>query len=165
MIYTYKNKVYPTYIKTGNAVNCIEPIAKQFCKGRGLDVGGYYGWTLPGSIPINIIDKAMPYDAFNLPMDSNKPWDYIFSSHCLEHLVDPIKALEYWISLLRPEGVLYLFLPHPDMEYWLPQNNRKHLHSWYPFEMAKILADIGLLNVLHSDRDMYWSFSALGFKR
>lgn len=165
MIYSYKGKNYPNYIKTGNAVNCIEPIALQFCQGRGIDVGGYYKWTLPGAIPINIIDHAMPYNAFELPYDKDLPWDYIFSSHCLEHLVDPVKALEYWITLLRPGGTLFVFLPHSDMEYWLPQNDHRHLHSWYPKDMAKIFNDIGLVDVLHSERDMYWSYSVVGFKR
>ena len=163
MTFTYKDKIYPVYIKNGNAVNHIETTAKEFCIGKGLDIGGFYGWTLKGSIPINIIDNSLPYDAFNIP--DGEEWDYIFSSHCLEHLVDPIKALEYWMSKIKSGGCVYLYLPHPDMEYWLPQNNKKHLHSWYPEEMRIIFKDIGLINVLGSERDMYWSFSTVGFKR
>ena len=163
MIYTYNNKKYPEYIRNGNAVGHIEQIAKQFCQGKGLDIGGFYGWTLPGAIPINIADTILDFDAYKLPEQGDL--DYIFSSHCLEHLPDPIKALEYWITKLRPGGTLFLYLPHPDMEYWLPQNNRKHLHSWYPADMEKIFVDIGLKDVLCSQRDMYWSFTVVGFKR
>jgi len=163
MIYTYKGKTYPEYIKTGNAVGHIAEIAKQFCKGKGLDIGGFYEFTFPGAIPINIADDILNFDAYKLPDHSNL--DYIISSHCLEHLPDPIKALEYWIEHIKSGGVLFLYLPHPTMEYWLPQNNKKHLHSWRPKEMAQILKDIGLQDVLYSGRDMYWSFSCVGFKR
>ena len=90
MIYSYKGDNYPEYIRNGNAVEHIEVIAKQFCKGKGLDIGGFYGWTLPGAIPINIADNILDYDAYKLP--DYKELDYIFSSHCLEHLSDPIKA-------------------------------------------------------------------------
>ena len=163
MIYEYKGKTYPEYLKNGNAVGHIQLIAQQFCKGQGLDIGGFYNWTLPGAIPINIADKILDYDAYKLP--DHKELDYIFSSHCLEHLQDPIKALELWVSHIKSGGVLFLYLPHPSMAYWLPQNNKKHLHSWKPKEMHGILKDIGLQNVISSGRDLYWSFCAVGFKR
>lgn len=163
MIFSYKGKVYPEYIRTGNAVGHIQEIAQQFCKGKGLDVGGFYRWSLPGAIPINIADRILEYDAYKLP--DYKDLDYIFSSHCLEHLENPIKALDYWIEHLKSGGVLFLYLPHPEMEYWLPQNNKKHLHIWYPEQMVQIFKDVGLHDVLHSERDMYWSFTVVGFKR
>jgi SAM-dependent methyltransferase len=162
MIYTYKGKSYPEYLRNGNAVGSIENIALQFCKGKGLDIGGFMQWTLKGAIPINIADQILEYDAYKLP---EAEYDYIFSSHCLEHLEDPIKALEYWVSLLKRDGVLFTYLPHPEMEYWLPQNNKKHLHSWWPQDMAKIYYDLGLKDTIYSERDMYYSFAIVGFKR
>lgn len=156
-LFHYKGKLYPEYIREGNAQEFIHPAAKRICNGRGLDIGGG-AWPLPGSI---LVENDGCYSANNLPPGG--PWDYIFSSHCLEHLTDPIRSLEYWRENIRPGGVLFLYLPHPDMEYWLPQNNRKHLHTWSPEEMAKILSDIGFYNVIHSQRDSYWSFSCVGF--
>jgi len=161
-ILEYKNVIYPKYLEEGGGNKFIEASAKYFCKGKGLDIGGFFEWTLPGAIPINIKDSVLAFDAYKLP--EYDKLDFIFSSHCLEHLVDPIKALEYWINHLREGGVLYLYLPHPDMEYWLPQNNKKHLHSWYPKTMHKIFEDLGLKNVMSSERDAYWSFFVVGFK-
>jgi SAM-dependent methyltransferase len=96
----------------------------------------------------------------NLPMG---PFDYVFSSHCMEHLVNPVAAIEHWRSRISPGGVLFLYLPHPDMEYWRPQNCRKHLHSWKPAEVQQMLSDLGFCDVIGSERDMYWSFSVVGF--
>ncbi len=49
------------------------------------------------------------------------------------------------------------------MTYWLPQNCRKHLHSWMPRQMAKIMQDIGFGDVLSSERDLAYGFSCVGF--
>ncbi len=161
-VFEYKGSIYPEYIRNGNAVGHIQTIAQQFCQGKGLDIGGFYGWTLPGAIPINIIDDVLPYDAMNLP---GKDLDYIFSSHCLEHLPEPLEALKYWKSLLKPNGVLFLYLPHPDMEYWLPENNKKHLQIWTPAEMYSVIQQLGLKDIIKSERDMYYSFSIVGFNK
>ena len=91
------------------------------------------------------------------------PWDYVFSSHCLEHLQNPVFTLEHWQANIKPGGVLFLYLPHPDMVYWRPEYCRKHLHSFYPAQMARTLTALGFQNVIHSERDMAWSFSVVGF--
>lgn len=112
---------------------------------------------MPGAVSI---DLTSGQDAMNLPIGA---FDYVFSSHCLEHLVNPVAAIEHWQSRIRPGGVLFLYLPHPDMEYWLPQNNRKHLHSWLPSQIEKLLIDLGFVDVLVSERDLAWSFASVGF--
>jgi len=161
MIFEYKGKQYPEYIRQGNAAKHIVPFAEHFCKGDGLDIGGTREWTFPGSVIVNPIVNQ--HDAYNLP-DNESGCDYIFSSHCLEHVPDYVKALETWLEALRPGGHLFLYLPHPEMEYWLPQNCRKHVHRFDPLEVMKLLKDLGYEDVLHSQRDLYWSFAVVGRK-
>jgi SAM-dependent methyltransferase len=156
MIFEYKGQAYPEYLRHGGARLYIDQVAEHFCRGRGLDIGAGQ-CPLRGAIAVDVDGDQ---DAMCL---RDHKYDYIFSSHCLEHLTDPIGALEHWKSRLRHGGVLFLYLPHPDMAYWLPQNNRKHLHSWYPFQMRDIIKDLGFVNVMNSERDMYWSFSVVGF--
>lgn len=157
MIYEYKGHLYPDYLKTGNASQHIVPTALHFCRGVGLDVGANK-WPLPGATPVDWINGG---DAMALPAGE---FDYLFSSHCLEHLPDTVEALIHWRSRLKVGGVLFLYLPHPDMEYWLPQNCRKHLHSWEPEVMAQMLRDVGFINVIHSERDLAWSFAVVGVR-
>lgn len=156
IVFSYLGNVYPSFIKQGNAIQFIEPVASHFCRGEGFDVGAGR-WPLSGATPIDL-DRGG--NAMSLPSGKK---DFVFSSHCLEHLPDYVGAIQHWISRIRPGGVLFLYLPHPDMTYWLPQNNRKHLHTWYPRQIANLLKDLGLVNVIVSERDMYWSFSAVGF--
>lgn len=155
-VFEYKGALYPVYIKTGNACRFIAPAASLFCQGNGVDIGAGK-WPLPGAMPLDIADGG---DAMRLP---NAVYDYVFSSHCLEHLANPVAAIEHWKSRLKPGGVLFLYLPHPDMTYWLPQHNRKHLHAWYPEQMQRMLEDLGFVRVIRSERDLAWSFAVVGF--
>lgn len=157
MIYEYKGSLFPDYLKTGNACRFIEPTALEFCKGNGLDIGAGK-WPLKGATPVELKDGG---DAMDLPAGE---FDFIFSSHCLEHLADPVAALEHWATRLAKGGVLFLYLPHPDMTYWRPENCRKHRHSWEPFRMVQILHAIGFKSIIHGERDLAWSFSVVGFK-
>jgi hypothetical protein len=158
-LFQYKKALYPNYIKEGNACSFILPFAQQFCKGVGLDIGGFADWVFPGATPINInIDDE--YDAYNLP---NKKYNYIFSSHTLEHLPNYIEALEYWKTRLVKNGVLFLYLPHPDMVYWKPQYNRKHYHMFKPKHIKKALKTLNYKNIIYSKRDFYWSFCVVAF--
>lgn len=159
MIFNYKGKLYPDYIKNGNACSHILPLAQQFCRGDGLDIGGTKEWNFPQAERINI-DQKNGYDALNLP---NKKYDFIFSSHTLEHVDKYVQALEHWKTRLKIGGVLFMYLPHPDMEYWRPQNNRKHYHLFYPKDMMQTLEDLGFQQILCSERDLYWSFAIVGF--
>jgi SAM-dependent methyltransferase len=41
-------------------------------------------------------------------------YDFLLSSHCIEHLANPIGALVEWQRVLKPGGVLVLIVPHKD---------------------------------------------------
>lgn len=156
MIFEYRGRLYPDLVKHGNGCQYVAAIAQQFCKGAGLDVGAGK-WPLPGAIPIDIKDGG---DAMELP---HGQFDFIFSSHCLEHLANPVAALEHWKSRLRQGGVLFLYLPSPEMRYWRPENCRKHLHMWHPVDMAQMVSDLGFRDVIHSERDLAYGYSVVGF--
>jgi SAM-dependent methyltransferase len=155
-IFQYQGALYPDYLKRGNAMQFIAPTAAHFCKGSGLDLGAGR-WPLPGAQPVEITAGA---DCTILPEGE---WDYIFSSHCLEHLTDPVTAIEHWRAHLRIGGVLFLYLPHPDMRYWRPEHCRKHRHLFRPADAAEMLRALGFVDVIHSERDLAWSFAVVGF--
>jgi len=83
----------------------------KYCQGHGLDIG--YGG-----------DKIMPGcktwdtengDATFLKGLKNERFDFVYSSHTLEHLVDPDLGLRNWWRVLKPEGFLILYVPHRDL--------------------------------------------------
>ena len=157
----YHGKSYPLFQTEGHAAQFIKPFALHFCKGRGFDIGCHkLEWALPDAQPIDLTLQD-EYDAYNLP---NGEVDYIFSSHCLEHLTDWVDALDYWVDHLRIGGVLFLYLPHFDQEYWRPWNNRKHLHVLTPEVIQAYLEDKGFTNIFCSGRDLNDSFAIVGEK-
>jgi len=42
-------------------------------------------------------------------------FDFVHSSHCLEHLVDPIAGLTTWLRILRSGGYLVITVPDEDL--------------------------------------------------
>jgi SAM-dependent methyltransferase len=156
MLFEYDGDTYPDFLRRGNAMQFFVPFARHFCRGIGLDVG-CGDWPLEGATGI---DMKHGGDAMNLPEGE---FDFVASSHCLEHVVNPVAAIEHWKTRIRPGGVLALYLPHPDQKYWRPSKNRKHLHMFYPDDTAQMLRDLGFVDVIHSERDMAWSFAVVGF--
>jgi len=161
---SYKNKTYPKFQSEGHAAQFAIPYAKHFCKGHGYDIGCMKKeWAFPGSIPIDI-DFEDPWDALNLPYNKTLLVDYIFSSHCLEHLPNWVDAMNYWYDTLKIGGILFLYLPHYSQEYWRPWNNRKHIHCFTPEIIKDYMTDKGYRNIFNSERDLNDSFIIVGEK-
>lgn len=86
----------------------------KYMKGKGLDIGyaGYVGSVepiLPGAIGI---DEGYPgYDGVTLPFEDNSQ-DYVYSSHCLEHIPIYAKALSEWHRVVKVGGFIVIVVPH-----------------------------------------------------
>ena len=158
----FNNKKYSKFQAHGNASQFAIPYAKHFCHGIGYDIGcNKKEWSFPGSIPIDLIFDD-EWNAYNLP---DNLVDYVYSSHCLEHLSDWIKALEYWTSKIKDNGILFLYLPDYSQEYWRPWNNRKHLHVLSSEVINDYMIHLGYTNIFSSSKDLNNSFMIVGEKQ
>lgn len=56
-------------------------------------------------------------------------YDFVLSSHVLEHSANPVLALTEWIRLLKQDGLLVLLLPHKDgtFDHRRPVTSLQHL--------------------------------------
>jgi predicted SAM-dependent methyltransferase len=160
-VINYKNKNYPEFQAHGNAAQFAIPYAKQVCTGHGIDVGcNRIEWAFPGAHPV---DPAInSYDALNFPYEN---LDYIFSSHCLEHLYDWVDVLNLWTSRLKSGGTLFLYLPDYSQEYWRPWNNRKHLNIFTPEILCDYMLSAGYINIFKSGIDLNNAFMIMGEKQ
>jgi SAM-dependent methyltransferase len=158
---TYNNKRYPHFQAEGNASQFAIPFAKHFCHGLGYDIGcNRLGWAYPDAIPIDL-NFGDGWSALRLPQ---KNVDYIYSSHCLEHIPDWVSVLDYWTDTLKLGGVLFLYLPHYNQEYWRPWNNKKHLHIFTPEIIRDYMLSRNYINIFNSERDLNDSFMIVGEK-
>ena len=159
---TFEGVQYPILQAQGNMTQYAAPFAKKFCEGKGYDIGyKQEKWIFENSIGIDSKDDS-PYDAYSLPPGRV---DYIYSSHCLEHLDDWVRAIEYWISKLEIGGVLFLYLPHEDQKWWNPWNNRKHKHVLRIRDIKECMLRFGLTNIYNSERDLNHSFMIVGERK
>lgn len=161
-IINFNNKLYPEFQAQGNASQFAIPFARHLCAGTGYDIGcNRIEWSFPGSIPIDPVISA-DFDAYNLP---TQKVDYIYSSHCLEHLTDWVAALDYWTECIKSKRILFLYLPHYSQEYWRPWNNKKHKHIFTPEILRDYLLNSGYENIFYSERDLNDSFMIVGQKK
>ena len=52
-----------------------------------------------------VLDQYFPSESF----------DTVFSSHCLEHMLNPREAIQSWYSLVKPGGYLITIVPDEDL--------------------------------------------------
>lgn len=94
--------------------------ANRYFVGRGLDIG-------PGSDGIkhhrDKFPKMTEVDEFDMPQGDaqflkgvpDASYDFIHSSHCLEHIPDTMNALENWLRVLKPGGYMVVTVPDEDL--------------------------------------------------
>jgi predicted SAM-dependent methyltransferase len=157
----YKGKIYPKFQSQGFGSQFAIPYAKQVCNGTGVDIGCMKKeWAFPSSIPVDLsFDDG--FNALNLPQNE---LDYIFSSHCLEHILDWVSVMDYWYENLKTGGVLFLYLPDYSQEYWKPWNNRKHFNIFTPEILYDYMKDKGYKNIFKSGIDLNNAFMIFGEK-
>jgi SAM-dependent methyltransferase len=80
-------------------------------KGEGLDIGCGADPVLPGVQGFDQKDG----DANEITKYLTKKFDFVFSSHALEHMRDPRAAIKEWFSLVRPGGLLVVIVPDEDL--------------------------------------------------
>ena len=111
---------------------------------------------MPGARPIESGEYENAYSI----SESDRSLDFVFSSHVLEHLSEPERALKEWQRVLKPGGVLFLYLPHPACEMWWPGNNPYHLWQPDPCELEDQLVKLGDYDVEYVSYlpDAFFSF-------
>jgi len=106
-------------------------LAHKYCVGKGLEIGGAahnpFGLN---TMNVDFTDSmgtefkkeeirrcgsAMKVDIIahgdNIPLPDGSQ-DFVVSSHVLEHFPNPIKALLEWDRLIRPDGIIFMIVPH-----------------------------------------------------
>ena len=83
----------------------------KYLIGNGIDIGC-------GKDPV--FDTVQPFDlehgdANRISEYIKEPKDFVFSSHCLEHMKDPYLALKEWFKILKPGGYLFILVPDEDL--------------------------------------------------
>ena len=98
---------------------------KSLFKGSGLDIGAGEDLIYPSAKPF---DKAQG-DANRIDEFLSEQFDYVFSSHCLEHMHNPADAILRWWRLVKVGGHLIVIVPDEDLYeqgFWPSLLNEDH---------------------------------------
>lgn len=71
---------------------------------------------VPGSIGLDCfkdpaVDVVHDLDVFPYPF-GNDSLDAVYLNHCIEHLLDPKRTLEECLRIVRPQGNIFITVPH-----------------------------------------------------
>lgn len=136
--------------------------ATRYFVGNGLDVGGgidslaVYREFFPLAKNIFVYDRPHG-DAQLLSNITDESFDFLYSSHCLEHMRDPVDSMTNWLRVVRPGGHLVINVPDEDLYeqgQWPSRFNSDHKLS---FTIAKRSSwspvSVNVLDMLSGFRD------------
>lgn len=97
-----------------NAVRRVRGYGEYF-RGHGIDIGSgtdiLDAQEFPGIASIFAYDKEQG-DANTCSNLSDEAFDFVYSSHCLEHTHDPKVSLFNWLRICKPCGHVVVAVPH-----------------------------------------------------
>jgi SAM-dependent methyltransferase len=108
--------------------------ASRYFVGEGIDIGGkpdplaLYSELFPKITGIKTWDLE-DGDAQLMRSVLDESYDFVHSSHCLEHLRDAREGLSNWFRILREGGHLVMTVPDEDLYeqgVWPSTHNRDH---------------------------------------
>jgi SAM-dependent methyltransferase len=115
--YNFHFQRRPAETSKAHARRLSEGMFDKYCRGLGIDIGC-------GNDPIDPGDDREVYmfdmihgqgDATFLHHVGNERFDYVHSSHLLEHIADDATAIKNWWRVLKPGGYMILLLPERDL--------------------------------------------------
>jgi predicted SAM-dependent methyltransferase len=114
---------------------------EAYIHGKGIDIGCGRIDTHDGldTISPNAVhhDKD-DCDATFMDIYPDNDFDYVYASHVLEHLSDPVTAVKNWLRICKPGGVVIISVPHRDLyerKRTLPSRwNADHKYFYLPGE-------------------------------
>ncbi len=133
----------------------------KYLRGDGIDIGA-------GDDPLVVPDGAVRAwdktdgDAQTMAGVPDRSYDFVYSSHCLEHMRSVEEALRNWLRILKPGGFLYLVVPDYllyEKLVWPSRYNADHKQS---FSFLVPRRGVGRENHFHIEQDLQPLLKSLG---
>ncbi|MEG4232668.1 methyltransferase domain-containing protein [Microcoleus sp. Pol11C3] len=108
-------------------------IAFQYLKGEGIEVGALHApLQVPESVKVHYVDRMSVSDlrkqypelgavglveadivdnGETLSSIADNSWDFLIANHMIEHCQNPIGALENFLRVIKPGGLVYMGVP------------------------------------------------------
>jgi len=159
--------------KTNSIRNAV--FRERYLSGRVIDIGCGRDLVCPSAEPFDMPDGDAQQIA---SLRENNAYDTVHSSHCLEHMRDPIVALAQWWKLVKPGGHLIIVVPDEDLYeqgFWPSRFNHDHKAtfrlrnptSWSPVShdinfLIENLPGAEIIEIARQDQNYDYSLQAKG---
>lgn len=162
--------------------NIDELFTKKAFVGKGIDIGcGPDPLKKEHGFPL--IESIEPFDMehgdaqYVNKYRDNGAYDFVHSSQCLEHMVNPYVALSNWFKLVKPGGYMVVTFPDEDLYeqgFWPSRWNSDHKwtfsidkeNSWSPkhISVVDLLGILGTKAIVHKLAvvDTRYDYSLIG---
>jgi SAM-dependent methyltransferase len=136
--------------------------ANTYFVGNGIDIGS-------GMDPLTKYFQQFPLmtsvkewdlsdgDAQLMANAADNSYNFVHSSHCLEHMRNPYEAFANWLRICKPGGYIITSIPDEDLYeqgIWPSTFNRDHKTSWTIIkDKSWCSGSINLLEFLYQFRD------------
>jgi SAM-dependent methyltransferase len=121
---------------------------QRYLIGKGIDIGAGDDslYILNGSV--RSYDKRDGNAQFMAEI-ADATYDFVYSSHCLEHMPDVQLALRNWVRIIKPGGILYVVVPDFELYekgMWPSRFNQDHKAS---FSITRLPVDRATHYTMH----------------
>ena len=121
---------------------------QRYLVGKGIDIGAGDDslYILNGSV--RSYDKRDGNAQFMAEI-ADASYDFVYSSHCLEHIADVQLALRNWVRIIKPGGILYIVVPDFELYekgMWPSRFNQDHKAS---FSITRLPVDRATHYTMH----------------
>jgi SAM-dependent methyltransferase len=150
----YRRPVRPAETSKAKDRRIREGFFERYCRGDGLDIG-YGGDLLCSNCRGWDIEHG---DAQTLASLPNNQFDFVYSSHCLEHVDDPADALKNWWRVVKQGGYLILYLPERDLyerKTTLPSRWNTSHRRFFLLDRDELPDTLGMLPLIKRTLDGY----------
>ena len=127
----------------------------KYLIGNGIDIGGGDDCLHVPNGSVFCYDKTQG-DAQYLSNLEDNSFDFVYSSHCLEHMINPILALTHWIRICKPNKYLHIVVPEENLYeklIWPSKWNDDHKWS-FTLNEKKLLKSINIYQFLSEFKDI-----------
>ena len=165
-----------------NETSKCEPLRKKaghfdlYLKGKGIDIGCGEDKLIVEQGSVDAWDLTNG-DAMLMEGIANETYDFVYSSHCLEHTQDVEITLYNWTRILKKDGYLYFVIPEyvlyekmtfpsvynydhkQTFSYYITKDQVKRKNHYHYTEINKILENLNMEVVISKLEDDNYDYS------
>ncbi|CAH8292701.1 methyltransferase family protein [Mariniflexile fucanivorans] len=138
-------------------VGCSSGVLLKELVNKGFEPDNLFGIDISpiaiNNCKVNGIKNVMVADAQNIVL--NKKFDIIIASDCLEHIKNDKEAIKNWFGLLKPNGLLYVFVPAFSLLWSNHDELNMHYRRYTKKELTKKLNSYNIKLI----KSGYWNFT------